>query len=228
MSRAHDRRPRRGHSGGFTLIEVIVAVSLLAFGLALVFGTLRGASKATERADAVAQRDERLRAVQGLLRRQISAALPIAFEFDADSGTATFLRASDSKLEFVATMPGYLSRGGPYLQTLELVSGSDGMRLMFQHQLLTSDGPLDPEREPVLLLDGIAEGGFAMRKLDGQARPEAWQPKWDASTQLPPLIRLQLRFKDPNRHWPEFVAAPRLGPAFAGMAPEPLAAGSNR
>jgi general secretion pathway protein J len=201
---------------------------LLAFGLALVFGTLRGASKATERADAVAQRDERLRAVQGLLRRQISAALPIAFEFDADSGTATFLRASDSKLEFVATMPGYLSRGGPYLQTLELVSGSDGMRLMFQHQLLTSDGPLDPEREPVLLLDGIAEGGFAMRKLDGQARPEAWQPKWDASTQLPPLIRLQLRFKDPNRHWPEFVAAPRLGPAFAGMAPEPLAAGSNR
>ena len=221
MRAAHGTR-----TSGFTLIEVIVAISLLAFGLALSFATMRGATRATERAEIVSQRDERLRAVQGFLRTQLNAALPIAFEFDAETGEASFLRATSNKLEFVAVMPGYLSRGGPYLQTLELVRGDNGQRLLFQHQLLTTDGALDAEREPVLLLDGIAEGGFEIRNLDMQSRPGAWQPKWNVPAQLPPLVRLKLRFIDQNRHWPEFVAATRLGVAYGGNAPVPLAGGA--
>ena len=204
---------------GFTLMEVIVAISLLAFGLALTFATLRGATKATERAEIVAQRDERLRAVQTFLRTQLNAALPIAFVFDSETGEASFLRASSNKLEFVAIMPGYLSRGGPYLQTLEFARGSSGLQLVFQHQLLTSEGALDAEREPVVLLDGIAEGGFEIRKLDEQSRPGAWESAWDVSAQLPPLVRLKIRFNDNSRHWPEFVAATRLGGGQGGNAP---------
>ena len=92
-------------AAGFTLIEVIVALSLLAFGLALSFATLRGASKATERAEITSQRGERLRAVQGFLRAQLSGALPIAYAFDSETGGASFLTLGPDKLEFVATMP---------------------------------------------------------------------------------------------------------------------------
>lgn len=214
--RSHVRGSGRIRPSGFTLIEVIVAISLLAFGLALSFGTLRGASKATGRAEVVAQRDEHLRAVQGFLRAQLAGALPVAFVFDSETGGASFLRASPNKLEFVATMPGYLSRGGPYLQTLELVPGSNGQRLMFQNQLLTTDGPLDAEREPVLLLDGIAEGAFELRDLDEKALPGEWQPEWNASARLPPMIRLRIAFLDKSRHWPDFVVAARLALASGG------------
>jgi general secretion pathway protein J len=212
-------------SRGFTLIEVVIATSLLALGLVLGFATIRGAGRATERAETVSQRDERLRAVQGFLRGQLSAALPIAFEFNPDSGEAMYLRASRTKLEFVATMPGYLSRGGPYLQTLELVRGENGQRLVFQHQQLTTDGAIKPEREPVVLLDGIADASFETRGLDTQSRPGRWQPSWDSSAQLPPLLRLRLKFTDKDRHWPDFVVAPRLGAAFGDAAPAQLAAG---
>lgn len=213
----------RSRASGFTLIEVIVAISLLAFGLALSFGTLRGASKATERAEVTSQRDERLRAVQGLLRAQLGGALPIAFAFDSETGAATFLSMSPDKVEFVATMPGYLSRGGPYLQTLEFVPGSNGRRLLFQHRLLTTDGALEAEREPVVLLDGIAEGGFEVRSLDEQSRPGEWQPEWAVSAQLPPVIRLRLRFVDPRMRWPDLVVATRLGAASVPNEPVPLA-----
>jgi general secretion pathway protein J len=228
ISTATRARATTRHSG-FTLIEVIIAISLLALGLALSFGTLRGATKATERAENVAQRDERLRAVQGFLRTQINAALPIAFEFESETGEAKFLRASATKLEFVATMPGYLSRGGPYLQTLELVHGGKGEQLVFQHQLLTTDGALDAEREPVVLLDGIEDARFDVRTLDEQSRPGDWQPEWDTSAQLPPLVRLKIDFIDKRRHWPEFVAATRLGVATAagGNATVRLAAGQE-
>jgi general secretion pathway protein J len=210
---------------GFTLIEVVIATSLLAIGLALSFASIRGAARATERAEILAQRQERLRAVQGFLRTQLNGALPIAFEFNPDTGEASFFRLSRTKLEFVATMPGYLSRGGPYLQTLELVPGEGGQRLVFQHQLLAPDGALKAERAPVVLLDGIAEAAFQVRSIDQDGKQAPWQRGWDVSAQLPPLVRLQLRFAEGSRRWPEFVAAPRLAVA---SAVDPLAAGGSR
>jgi len=210
-------------AAGFTLIEVVVATSLLALGLAIAFGTLRSASRATARAEVAAQREERLRAAQGFLRTQLSAALPIPFEFDGDSGAATFLRAQPGKLEFVGTMPGYLARGGPYLQTLEFVRGAEGTQLRFQHQLLSSDGPMEAEREPVVLLDGIEEGSFEVRTIDEQSRPGRWQEQWDVSAQLPPQVRVRIRFREPKRRWPDLVIATRLGAAFAATPPVPLA-----
>jgi general secretion pathway protein J len=191
---------------GFTLLEVVVALSLLAVALALALGTLRGATGATARAGATAQRDERLRAVQGLLRRQVGAALPMAMAIDPESGEAQVWRGEARALEFVASMPGYLSRGGPHVQTLELV----GDRLQYQHAMLTPDGPLEPEREPTVLLDGIAEAQFSYRSLDDTGRPGPWQDTWPNPSALPPIVRLKVRFKDDARRWPELLLAPKL------------------
>lgn len=208
---------------GFTLVEVLVATSLLAVGLAITFATLRGASRATARAELIAQRDEQLRAVQGFLRTQVNAALPIAYQFNTDTGEANFLLGSADKLEFVALMPGYLSRGGPYLQTLEFTEGKQGRKLVFTFQLLTADGAKDAEREPVVLLDGIAEGEFKFRTLAQAGGPGEWRPEWKVSAQLPPLVGLDIRFTDPARHWPGFVASTRLGVPFGGTVVAPLA-----
>ena len=207
---------------GFTLVEVIVATSLLALGLALAFASLRGAGRATLRAEESALREERLRAVQGFLRAQLTAAMPIPFEFDPDTGQASFLRLEPQKLQWVSSMPGYLSRGGPYLQTLELLPAPRGQRLVFQHQMLGSDGPLKPERERVVLREGIAAGRFAGRNLDPAARAASGESRGDTSAQLPPMLRLRLRFTDPAKQWPELVVAPRLAVAYAA-AVDPLA-----
>jgi general secretion pathway protein J len=191
---------------GFTLLEVVVALSLLALAVALALGTLRGATGATARAEGTAQRDERLRAVQGLIRRQVGAALPMAMAIDPETGEAQLWRGEAHELEFVGAMPGYLSRGGPHVQTLELV----GDRLQFQHAMLTPDGALEPEREPTVLLDGIAEASFSYRTLDDAGRPGPWQDAWPTPTTLPPVVRLKVRFKDETRRWPELLLAPRL------------------
>jgi len=205
---------------GFTLIEVLVSLSLLAFGLALTFGALRGATRSSERAEQVAQRDERLRAVHGFLRRQLTMSLPIAFEFDQGSGEATLFRASSSKVEFVANMPGYLSRGGPYLQTLSVVHGEHGLQLQFGSQLLTTEGPLKDERAPEVLLDGIREAEFSFRGLDENGRPDRWQPSWAQSSQLPPVIQLKVIFEDTHKHWPDLIVPLRLASANTGMPTE--------
>ncbi|MFY2763301.1 prepilin-type N-terminal cleavage/methylation domain-containing protein [Arenimonas sp. MALMAid1274] len=196
---------------GFSLIEVLLATVLLAAGMALAFSTLSNATVATERAEALAQRNERLRAVQAFLRRQLENALPLPYEFIEGTGEATVFECEGDTLRLVAPMPGYLSRGGPYLQTFRLVRGADGLRLEFEHQLMTPDGPIDSEREPEILLEGIAEGEFQVRTLEDDGEPGEWRNRWDRPAQIPRLVQLQLRLRDERAHWPTLVAAPRLG-----------------
>lgn len=205
-------------STGFSLIEVLLATALLAAGLALAFSTLVNATRATERAETLAQRSERLRAVQAFLRRQIDGALAIPYELETGTGEAMVFEADREQLKFVAPMPGYLSRGGPYVQTFRLVRGTDGLRLEFDHQLLTPDGPIENEREPEILLEGIAEGGFALRTLDDQGEPGSWQDDWDETGQIPHLVRLELRLHEPGASWPTLVAAPRLAGGVPAQA----------
>ena len=205
---------------GFSLVEVMLATALLATGIALAFATFANAAKATERAGEMAQRNERLRAVQSFLRRQVEGALPLPFEFVDATGEATLFQSDGQTLRVVAGMPGYLSRGGPHLQTFELVRGNAGLQLEFSHQLLTPDGALEPEREPEVLLDGIAEARFEVRTLDDDGKPGDWTDDWPREGQFPRLVRLTLRMRDPRAQWPELVAAPRLAqaplPSFAG------------
>lgn len=215
-------------AAGFTLVEVMLALVLLSAGIALAFATLHNATVATERAETGAQRQERLRAVQAFLRRQLDAAMTQPMEYE-DDGTAKVFVVEDDGIAFVAPMPGYLSRGGPYLQRFRIVNAEGGGRqLVFEHRLLTPDGPIDAEREPEVLLGGIAAGRFEMRTLDVEGTPGPWTDEWDMPDQLPRLVRLELRMQDEAVHWPTLVAAPRLGastgtPLF--VQPDPLPPG---
>lgn len=196
---------------GFSLVEVLLATALLATGIALAFGAMANATRASERAEAVSQRNERLRAVQAFLRRQVEGAIAQPFEFNEVTGEAKVFTLDRDELRLVAPMPGYLSRGGPHLQTFRLVRGAGGLRLEFEHQQLTPDGPLPSEREPEVLLDGIAQGQFDVRSLDDLGEPGPWLRRWDSPAQMPRLVRLQLRLQEPRARFPDLVVAPRLG-----------------
>lgn len=213
---------RRAQQSGFTLIEVVVALTLFAAALVLVFGVVRSTGRATERAEATAQRSERMRAVQGLLRSQLSSAMPVPMRIEPESGEAVFLVGEGDGVEFVGNMPGYLSRGGPYWQRFDLVRGDDGLQLRFQFRQMTPDGPLEAERPPQVLLDGIRSARFEYRSLDDEMKPGPWRDEWNYRAMLPPLVRLDVRFKDETRVWPQFVSQLRLGASY-GFGPSPQA-----
>lgn len=196
---------------GFSLIEVLMATALLAAGMALAFAALTNATRATTVAEQESQRAERLRAVQGFLRRQLEGALILPMEIPRAGEEAPVFEASDDHLRLVAPMPGYLSRGGPYVQEFRLVRGPRGLQLQFQHHQLSPDGPIEHDRPPEILLDGIRDARFAVRTLEPDGDPGDWLSDWDTVGQIPRLVRLELEFAEPRARWPEFVAAPRLG-----------------
>ena len=196
---------------GFSLIEVVLATLLLAFGILIAFSSVRSAQGSIARADAAARRNEHLRAVQGFLRRQLDAAQPLVMNRDPHTQEVTFLDGDRQSLRFVAPMPGYLSRGGPYVQTLLLEHG----RLEFEYAMLVDGKPLadDAKLPAEQLLDGVEEAHFQYRSLGPDGRIADWTDNWHHADAMPLEVRLLLRFRDPGLIWPNFETALPL--AFA-------------
>lgn len=212
-------RLHRSAQRGFTLIEILLATVLLAAGLALAFTTLRAANGTAMRGEGIAERSERMRAVEGFLRRRIAGARPIAFGSDPDTGTQLRFSGDEAHMRFVADLPDYLGRGGPTLHELIVDEADGGVRLRVRLAMVQGGAPVEerPPREPELLVDGMREIRFRYRMLDEQNRPGEWQDRWERSEGMP--LQVQVLLQDgQGRDWPPLVVALPLASSYAAMA----------
>lgn len=205
---------------GFTLIEILLSVALMALVVTLAYGSIRVAIQASRSGEALIERTEETRTAQGFLRRQFSQMLPVAYEF-LDTGEAMVFEGDRNVVRFVAPMPGYLSRGGAHVQELALVrSRGGGYQLEFRHAQLNGYDPdegFGRDREPVVLIDGIRDGAFGFRLQQEDGQLSDWLEQWDDPQQLPLLVRLDLEFdRDDRRDWPEFEVASLAASASLG------------
>ena len=207
---------RAGRQRGFTLIEILLATTLLAAGLALAFATLRASTATATRGEAIAQRNERMRAVEGFLRARLVAARPVAFALDEDSGLSRRFSGDAARMEFVADLPDYLGRGGPYRHLL-VVTGAPGAQRIEVGFALVQGGAVVPEPQPLppeVLVDGMREVRFRYRGLDARQRLGSWQDHWDAAEALP--LQVEVRMRDAGgREWPALVVALPLAGSYA-------------
>ena len=217
--RLRNGSPGASRKRGFTLLEILIAVTLLALLVALAYGTLRTAVRAMRSGEALITRTDQLRTAQEFLRRQLSHAMPLPFERLEDTGENRVFVADRGELRFVAPMPGHLSRGGPHVQWLTL----DGDALLFDHAQLNGYDPADPKagnkREPVVLLEGIRDAKFEFRELDPETGELGeWDSDWDDPQRLPLLVRLDVEFEEESRqHWPDLEIPLLVATASPGM-----------
>ncbi|MCB1554466.1 MAG: prepilin-type N-terminal cleavage/methylation domain-containing protein [Xanthomonadales bacterium] len=201
----------RARQSGFTLLEILLSVSLLALLVGLAYGSIRVATKASTSGERLIERTEEMRTVQQFMRRQISQMMSAPFDYVVDDGGEKRFEGSEDAIQFVAPMPGYLSHGGPHVQRLEIVRGDRGRQLQFRFAQLNGWDPeagFPDDAEPVVLIDGIRDGGFSFRRLDENGELDDWENEWEMPVELPVMLRLELDFDDDDpRHWPVFEAA---------------------
>lgn len=224
-------RPR-----GFTLIEVMLAILLLAILLAAAYGGIRSAVRAMSSGEALIDRTNRVRVAQEFIRHQISRTLPLPFGQEDGTGVNFLFQGENDLIRFVAPMPGYLSRGGSYVQTLELTSTRNGKQLLFGHAMLNGFDlkklRKEDSAEPVILMDLIDSGRFEYRKLDAEGKLEDWSDDWEDPSITPVMVRIHLKMrKEALVDWPDMeipllldVGAARQsarGPTFPDMQVPP-------
>lgn len=194
---------------GMTLIELVVALALLA----LIVGGLAGALGVGVRASAAveerAQQGEALRAAQTTLRRYIAQARPVRWRAGAREQIG-FMGEAEA-IGFTAVMPPYPGAGGLYLVRVGLENAANGMALVLRRAQTAGERQnfdIAGSPDATVLIDGVAGLRWSYFGQEDGAQKPAWRANWRGQRHLPMLARLDLKMRDPSAPaWPALVIA---------------------
>lgn len=209
----------RHRQRGFTLIEILLATVLLAAGLALAFATLRASTAVVERGEAMATRNDRMRAVEGFLRRRLAGALPMSFAVDPGSGQPLRFVGETDRIRFVADLPDYLGRGGPHLHDIAVFGDGDGRQLgvSFSMVLAGETVRVPQPRPPEPLARDLRDVRMRYRGFDEQGRLGEWVDQWGTPDILPLQVSIEITGAGGDAWPPMVVALPQSAGAPSGL-----------
>lgn len=187
---------------GFTLLEILVVLSLLAVLLVLLSGALLGANRAVSKAQRYTVSLDEMRAAQQFLRTAISEALPLDVTED-DSQADGFFVGTSERLQFVATLPGVLGGG---IQRFTLQRRAEDLQVAFSR--LEAQATVSRD-EPQVLLTKLAALQFSYRGVSPLGQPTGWIDQWPWPRRLPSAVRIAARVDGPVP-WVTQVIALRL------------------
>ena len=187
-------------SRGFTLLELLISLTLLSVIAVLVFGALRLGVRAWEKGEATIETRQRERIVMDLLQRQMaSMAWPVmvkgpggAFAFRGDEKTLSFLSS-------VALVPG--NEYGTVYAKYEVRDEEEGDReslFLFEKNRVFLPDPDNPaavaEEDFHELLPGFYSISFAYLKQGEEDAEPQWQGVWDPEMdgRAPLAVRVSL------------------------------------
>lgn len=186
----------RGRAQGFTLLEVLVVLSLLGVLLALIAGALTGANRALGKAERYSTRLDEVRSTQNFLRNAIGQALPLAAGASGSESAPVFEGQTHS-LRFYAPLAPWLG-GGLYRYSISLAAGQ---RLQVGLERLR-DQRLLPAQEPQVLLHQVSSVAFSYRGISPQGTATDWLDHWPWPGRLPVSVRIDVQLAGPVP-WPQ-------------------------
>lgn len=191
---------------GFTLLELVVAITLTGLVLVLLYSGLRLGLNGWDSGEARAEATNRLRLAEEFLRRQLAQSMTVRRTNDRQEPVVVFTGEASS-IEFVAPMLAQLGQGGLYRVRIE---GGDGRLWIRWRPYLPADPDAGQDRETVLL-EGVSgvEWAYFGAERDDDLRPQ-WRSQWTSPTRRPLLVRLNLILQ--GQPWPDLVVALSEGP----------------
>jgi general secretion pathway protein J len=203
----------RARSGGFTLLETVVALTLLAMMLGMLFAGLRTGVRAWDAGTERGDRADQLLLTFSFVRKELSAAFPWRFK-DPLAVRLAFTGERD-RLRFVSMRPADLGGGGLAFVSFayEAARGAErGGRLVMQRAPALADAK-DFESvdaaETFALAEGVTDVRFEYYGAENETAKPAWSDKWDFPQRLPSHVRLAM--KAGSTPLPEIVVALGIG-----------------
>ena len=179
---------RQRGQGGFTLVEVLLALTLMSLLLGVLYGGLQVVTLGWDRAETRTEAAQAQRQVLEFLRRGLRQGARV-YERNTRNNTARIGFNGDSRsLHWVTPMMPYISAGG--LSSVDLARNDDG-QLTWSWSPFRPDGN-GPEPRTRALLDAVDEMAIDyFGALPGEEDP-TWRDQWDDPQTWPLLVRIRL------------------------------------
>ncbi|HEX3666360.1 MAG TPA: prepilin-type N-terminal cleavage/methylation domain-containing protein [Rhizomicrobium sp.] len=217
----------RAGESGFTLLELLIATTLLAFLSLLLFGGLRFGTRVWEKTETATTSTNRIRSAQLVLSEEISQAYPF---YAGDNATVKRVDfdGEDQRVTFFA--PSKTLQGGMDLVTIQSVRDKrgvsiviaskpelEGARAVVSHYTLigglksfqisyygSPSAAPSSAQPPITTKAGLGANAAATAKA-----PAQWTSVWEGQQRLPELVRIRGAMAD-RSNWPDLVVSPRI------------------
>jgi general secretion pathway protein J len=203
---------RRAAQRGFTLLETIVALTLLGLMLAVLSGSIRFAGQSRDAAAAKIDSIDNMRIAQDFLRQTLAQAHPKRWLKVV--GRPFVFRGERDELSMAAPLTARVGVGGLFLLKLSLVDAEKGKgkNLVIARVFPEPDAQELPDfssAETTVLAENLAELEFAYLGRDDDASDPTWRDDWKEGARMPEAVRVRIRPAHGSA-WPELVVPLRV------------------
>ncbi len=191
-------------NSGFTLIEVIIAMTILSLILVLLFSTLYTANRNWQSTERKITQNDELRSVEHFIQRQLSQTIPLMWVSKTER-RLVFEGKSD-ELRFTSSLPAHRGGGGIQIITLKVIQTDNINHLDLYYRNANADSsPFEENKddEQITLLENISNIELSYFGSDKINDEPVWRDVWDNKQQLPYLISLKVHAVDKSHDWPE-------------------------
>jgi general secretion pathway protein J len=182
---------------GFTLVEVMLALTIFALMGTILYGAFSLGHGAVEKSQVSFAQNQKLRSFADLLGSYVRSAYPYR---PSVQDSTIFFTGEEAEVAFVSSFS--LAMGGRGMAKVRLFWESDqndGGVLRLEEEtpvrLETEEGS-EGHTTGMILRDGVRE--FRISYLDPKSEQEKWEERWDAKERnaLPRAVRLTYRTEE--------------------------------
>lgn len=190
---------------GFTLIEVVVTLTILGFILLIIFGAFRLGLSAWERGESTKEEYQKARIVPQLISQQIKSIVAYKIKTQQAEGDYLAFEGKAHSLKFVSALPIKAKKPEGFVYAIYEFKegGREGGRLvLYEQRVLNKDFFAEEPKEElaISLLEGISDIRFEYYREEDPLKnqTEEWVEEWSAKEEreLPQALRMTIIQKD--------------------------------
>jgi len=188
-----------GMARGFTLVEVMITLTILGFILLMIFGVFRLGLSAWEKGETLKDDQQRARITSQLIARQVKSIVPYKIKTRKAEGDYLAFEGKARSVKFVSTLPLKVGQSQGFVYVIYEFQNNgkgDGTLLLYEQRVLNRDFMKDPPKEDagILLMERLQEVRFEYYREEDAQKNEAgeWVEEWNAQEirELPRAMRI--------------------------------------
>jgi general secretion pathway protein J len=193
------------HHGGFTLIEVLIAMTLLSIIVVLLFSSLKICADSWEKGESKITDVNEIAVVYNFFQRHLSVALPLWNDLKEDEEKTFSFQGNADSLHFISAFPASAGRSGLQLFSLFLTEEDNEpiIKVTLTPFAKLAEGSKWPD-EKVTLIRHVSDFTLAYFGSDDGVSEAVWNTEWLNKTVLPRLVKINIQLKN-GIYWPEMI-----------------------